>query len=45
MMETGRLILGPVLETDREDYFHNISHDKKSAGDLYLPLRRNAGRV
>ena len=28
-METGRLILGPVLETDREDYFHNISHDKK----------------
>ena len=28
-METERLLLGPVRETDKEDYFINISHDKK----------------
>lgn len=28
-METKRLILGPITAADREDYFHNISHDKK----------------
>lgn len=28
-METKRLILDPVRETDMEDYFINISHDKK----------------
>ena len=28
-METQRLILDAVKETDKEDYFHNISHDKK----------------
>ena len=28
-METERLILDRVKETDKEDYFHNISHDKK----------------
>ena len=28
-METERLILDPVKETDKEDYFNNISHDRK----------------
>lgn len=28
-METERLILDPVRPTDREDYFTNISHDRK----------------
>lgn len=28
-METERLILDRVRETDKEDYFNNISHDKK----------------
>ena len=28
-METKRLIIGPIRETDKEDYFINISHDKK----------------
>lgn len=28
-METERLILDPVKETDKEDYFIHISHDKK----------------
>ena len=28
-METDRLIIDPVREADREDYFHNISHDRK----------------
>ena len=28
-METKRLILDPVRETDKEDYFINISHDKR----------------
>lgn len=28
-METDRLILDRVKETDKEDYFNNISHDKK----------------
>ena len=28
-METNRLLLGPIRETDKEDYFINISHDKK----------------
>ena len=28
-METERLILDPIRETDKVDYFHNISHDRK----------------
>ena len=28
-METERLIIDPIRETDQEDYFLNISHDKK----------------
>ena len=28
-METERLILDPIRETDKADYFRNISHDKK----------------
>ena len=28
-METERLIIDPIRETDQEDYFINISHDKK----------------
>lgn len=28
-METVRLIIDPIKETDKEDYFINISHDKK----------------
>ena len=28
-METERLILDPIKESDKEDYFFNISHDKK----------------
>ena len=28
-METERLILDPIKESDKEDYFINISHDKK----------------
>ena len=26
-LETERLIIDPVREEDKEDYFHNISHD------------------
>jgi hypothetical protein len=37
-METERLILDSIRESDKEDYFINISHDKKGAGDLYLPI-------
>ena len=28
-METQRLILDSVRETDKADYFNNISHDKR----------------
>ena len=28
-METERLIIDRIKETDKEDYFINISHDKK----------------
>ena len=28
-METERLILDSIQESDKEDYYHNISHDKK----------------
>ena len=28
-METERLIIDPVRESDKEDYFRNISHDKQ----------------
>ena len=28
-METERLIIDPVRETDKEDYFRNIAHDRK----------------
>ncbi|MBO6055326.1 MAG: GNAT family N-acetyltransferase [Oscillospiraceae bacterium] len=28
-METERLILDSIQESDKADYFHNISHDKK----------------
>ena len=28
-METNRLILDPIRGSDKEDYFNNISHDKK----------------
>ena len=28
-METERLIIDPIRETDKADYFHNISNDKK----------------
>ena len=28
-METERLILDSIRESDKADYFHNISHDKK----------------
>lgn len=28
-METDRLIIDSIRESDREDYFNNISHDKK----------------
>lgn len=28
-METERLIIDRIKETDKEDYFNNISHDKK----------------
>ena len=28
-METQRLIIDSIKESDREDYFNNISHDKK----------------
>ena len=28
-METERLLIDSVRETDKEDYFHNISHDRK----------------
>lgn len=29
ILETERLIIEPLRESDREDYFYNISHDKK----------------
>lgn len=29
VLETERLIIAPLRESDREDYFYNISHDKK----------------
>ena len=28
-METERLLLDPLRETDREDYFNNITHDRR----------------
>lgn len=28
-METERLVLDSIRESDKEDYFHSISHDKK----------------
>ena len=28
-LETERLIIDTIRETDKEDYFHNISHDRK----------------
>lgn len=28
-LTTARLTIGTLQETDREDYYHNISHDKK----------------
>ena len=28
-METERLIIDPLKEADKEDYFTNISHDKR----------------
>ena len=28
-METERLIIDEIRESDKEDYFYNISHDKK----------------
>ena len=28
-IETERLTIGPLRETDKEDYFRNISHDRK----------------
>ena len=28
-METERLIIDQIKETDKEDYFNNISHDKR----------------
>ena len=28
-MQTPRLLLDAILPSDKEDYFHNISHDKK----------------
>ena len=28
-LETARLLIGPIEESDKEDYFNNISHDKK----------------
>ena len=28
-METERLIIDPIRETDKEDYFRNISHDRR----------------
>lgn len=28
-METDRLIIDPIRESDKEDYFFNISHDKR----------------
>lgn len=28
-LETERLVIDPVKESDKEDYFHNVSHDKK----------------
>ncbi len=28
-METERLILDPIRESDKEDYFINVSHDGK----------------
>ena len=28
-IETERLLIDPLRESDREDYFYNISHDKK----------------
>ncbi len=32
-METERLIIDSIRETDKEDYFTNISHDKKVQGE------------
>ena len=28
-METERLIIDPIRESDKADYFHHISHDKR----------------
>ena len=36
-METERLIIDPFKETDKEDYFINISHDKKVLETFICP--------
>lgn len=44
-LETERLIIDAVKEADKEDYFVNISHDKKVLENLRLPIRGDAGGV
>ena len=29
VLETERLLIDPLKDTDKEDYFYNISHDRK----------------
>ena len=36
-METERLIIDEIRETDKEDYFHNISHDKAVLENFVCP--------
>ena len=43
-LETERLILDPVKESDKEDYFINISHDKKVLETFILRSQKNMKR-
>ena len=43
MMETKRLIINPIRESDKEAYFYNISHDKKVLETFVCQYTENLG--
>ena len=42
-METKRLIIDPIRESDKEAYFYNISHDKKVLETFVCQYAENLG--
>ena len=45
-METNRLIIDDIKETDKENYFKNISHDRKGFDYLFNKIaKRSAASV